>query len=963
MSHGYSASGTTFAHHAVPDNFASYFCSRGWDVWIADLRTSSGQPLSAKQPWSFEQIGRTDVPAVINDVLAKTGAAKVDVVAHCMGTVVFSMAVLDPYPTAANNVRTQVERAAFTQVGPLVVFSPANVFRAYALRYFIDFLPEDYQFVPPEPPALVDDLFDRLLATLPYPVEEFDIENPPGFTARTPWTRTRHRMDALYGRDFNLVNMEAPMLRHIDDHFGALSLRTVTQTLNFVRYSLITDRQGHNEFVSRNALVNNWPFPTVSVHGADNGLAHVSTVDRMQAVFADAGRPYATPKIIEGAGHQDALVGKKRGETLAAIEQFLTAPLAAAVPPNDKLVAYAPWIGPIITEERDVTQALVLRLGSSPMHRDAVGVVMLRVALDGDRVVRPDVPSLPWTSEYVMEHMALYESSALTKNRWDELEAPLPHLMPGFSPGDSVGDALLVLVVYADSPALGPPPASRVRAYYKANLIARTVVQFTPTLRPAQPPRARPVSFNYFRLAADALLLALEQQPPAPPDLKMPARARPGHPVLLAHQAAPLELPRATITARPLTLAAPLFGTNTTTGNAVVEAIDQDSDILDGVVPYDPPTAPPSQPSLAGTSFALLSCQYPAGFLDGPLAGASYGRLLERLTNSAGIRPRFVVLTGDQVYVDPTAGLYDPNAQDDRYHRPYEVWLRQRAVRGTLRRVPSFMLLDDHEIDDNWEPLPSTAPGQADNKERFDIGLKSYRRYQRGMKKTPTSFEFKFDGFPFFMLDTRAERTLRKSGAVANAHMFSHLPNGTLDSLEHWLTSQPAGPKFIVTPAMLLPRHRRAVQHTAPGTLDVNNPSALHSDGWDGYPETLRRVLVLIAANSVQHVVFLSGDEHRGCVAKVELRDKSGPLRARAHSIHTTAAYAPFPFASSLAEDFVTNETFELKDNGTTYECVVEAALPPARDGATLLRPWLASGNVWRLDYEYADGGVQTLTL
>jgi hypothetical protein len=122
-------------------------------------------------------------------------------------------------------------------------------------------------------------------------------------------------------------------------------------------------------------------------------------------------------------------------------------------------------------------------------------------------------------------------------------------------------------------------------------------------------------------------------------------------------------------------------------------------------------------------------------------------------------------------------------------------------------------------------------------------------------------------------------------------------------------------------------------------------------------------VLVLIAANSVQHVVFLSGDEHRGCVAKVELRDKSGPLRARAHSIHTTAAYAPFPFASSLAEDFVTNETFELKDNGTTYECVVEAALPPARDGATLLRPWLASGNVWRLDYEYADGGVQTLTL
>jgi cholesterol oxidase len=965
MLHGYSASGTTFAHHAVPNNFASYFWNKGWDVWIADLRTSSGQAASAKQPWSFEQIGRVDVPAVINRVLDETAAAKCDVIAHCMGTVVFSMAVLDPNPTAANNVSNQVERAAFTQVGPLVVFSPANVFRAYVLRYFLDFLPDNYQFVPDGEPTLADDLFDRLLSTLPYPVEEFDIENPPGFTARTPWTRTRHRMDALYGRDFNLVNMESEMLRHIDDHFGALSLRTVAQTLNFVRYSLITNREGHNEFVGRSALVAKWPFPTFSVHGADNGLAHVSTVDRMRTVFADAGRPYLEPKIIERAGHQDALVGTKRGETLAAIEQFLTGPLPVAGAPSDTLVAYAPWIGPIITEEPG-TPALVLRLGSSPMHREAIGVVMLRIALDGDRIVRPDVPSLPWTIDYVMEHMALYQSNELTDNRWDEFEAPLPHLMPGFQPGDSLGDGLLVLVVYAESPDLGPPPAVPV-AYYKVDLVARTVLTFSPI--GSHPPALRPrINFASFQLAAEALLLALQKQPPPRPRELIPARSRPGQPVLLASgavplapAAVPLELPVATIKAQPLTSAAAVFGTNTTTANAVVEAIDQDDDILDGVVPYDPRPSPPSEPDPAGTRFALLSCQYPAGFLDGPPASVSYGRLLERLTASAGARPRFVVLTGDQVYVDPTAGLYDPNAQDDRYHRPYEVWLRQRSVRGTLRRVPSFMLLDDHEIDDNWEPL--AQPDEKLNAGKRASGLASYEKYQRGREKTPTAFEFKFDGFPFFMLDTRGGRMLRKSGGVANAHLFSPLPTETLDQLDHWLTSLPAGPKFIVTPAMLLPRHRRALQHAPPGALDTNNPSALHSDGWDGYPETLRRVLVLIAAKGVRDLVFLSGDEHRGCVAKIELRDKNGTLLTRVHSIHTTAAYAPFPFASSLAEDFVANETFTFRDGATTYQCAVEAALPPPRDGATLLRPWLATGNVWRLDYEYADGGVQTLTL
>ncbi|HLF11487.1 MAG TPA: GMC oxidoreductase, partial [Gammaproteobacteria bacterium] len=88
MLHGYSASGTTFAHHAVNPNFASHFWSKGRDVWIADLRTSSGQP-TATAHWSFDQIGKTDVPLALNKVFAETGK-EIDVIAHCMGTVVFS---------------------------------------------------------------------------------------------------------------------------------------------------------------------------------------------------------------------------------------------------------------------------------------------------------------------------------------------------------------------------------------------------------------------------------------------------------------------------------------------------------------------------------------------------------------------------------------------------------------------------------------------------------------------------------------------------------------------------------------------------------------------------------------------------------------------------------------------------------------------------------------------------------
>ena len=245
MFHGYSAGGTTFAHHAVNPNFASHFWKTGRDVWIADLRTSSGQPTTAKEPWSFDQIGSADVPAVLRAAAAELIDGKVDVIAHCMGTVVFSIAVLGGHVD-----HLLIDRVAFTQVGPLVVFSPANIFRAYAMRYLIDFLPDSYSFNPVNP-TLADDLWDRLLSTLPYPVEEFDVENPIWPWKRTPWTRTRHRMDALYGRDFNVLNMEPEMLRFIDEHFGALSLKTVSSTVHFARYSLMTNFQGYNNLVSR----------------------------------------------------------------------------------------------------------------------------------------------------------------------------------------------------------------------------------------------------------------------------------------------------------------------------------------------------------------------------------------------------------------------------------------------------------------------------------------------------------------------------------------------------------------------------------------------------------------------------------------------------------------------------------------------------------------------------------------
>jgi choline dehydrogenase-like flavoprotein len=67
--HGYSASGTTFAHPAVPGNLAQTLCEAGRDVWILDMRCSAGLPTAASD-WPFEAMANQDIPVAIEHVSA-----------------------------------------------------------------------------------------------------------------------------------------------------------------------------------------------------------------------------------------------------------------------------------------------------------------------------------------------------------------------------------------------------------------------------------------------------------------------------------------------------------------------------------------------------------------------------------------------------------------------------------------------------------------------------------------------------------------------------------------------------------------------------------------------------------------------------------------------------------------------------------------------------------------------------
>jgi cholesterol oxidase len=923
MIHGYSIGGNTFAHPAVQPNAARYFHSHGRDVWIVDLRTSPAF-ASASAPWSFEDIAMVDIPLAVREIVVRTGASQVDVFAHCMGAAMFSMAVLADSEglalaghshhdarDALQQLPGRIRRAALSQIAPLMMLSPANLFRGYVTRYLLDFLPlGGYTFHPADPNSFGNQLLDRLLASLPYPRDEFTYENPLKFWRRTPWVRTRHRMDALYGRDFRVANMPNRVLEHIDDFCGPLNLRTASQTLHFAELHTIANRRGRNCYVARDRI-GQWAFPTFSVHGEENALADVKTVYRMQDVFAGRlGRSY-THWVEPGAGHLDSLIGSPQANMFHQVRMFFEAPASGApAAPDDGFVAYPPWIGPILsTIERDpLPDRVFVRLGSRPHLNQALGVVLLPL--------NPNVPV------DVLADMVYVASDDLATHNWATVEVP-SSLIP------NSGGSLLVLVVFPEVGGMALQPL-RDGEYLRVDPLQQHVLSYR--LREGSPTRGTIADVPVAQMVtlSRAVSAAL-----ASPDLSHLGEVQPN---------LPSELPDAIDDA-----------TRSRIARAVHDTLERPAPLIaDGLVKYDRDARDDRT-----TEFALGSCQFIRGLVDDPVAGASYARLLRRVRQppNGGIRPRFVVLAGDQVYADVRAGLYDPTQQDDRYATPYVRWLRMRPVRDVFRHVPSLMTLDDHEIDNDWEPIAPGAP-MAPVHERFRTdGVTAYRRYQRPREPpgTPLWQTAELKGARLFLMDTRTERT-RRTAATLDLTSTSLVDLPQWNALVQWLQTYADDPKFVVSPPMLFPRLLRLAAANAAAT------EALHSDRWDGYPSTLRALIRTLAdsAKPIRNLVFLSGDEHRACIATVTVR-RSGQPVTTFHSIHTPGNHAPFPSGNALPARFRHAETYQFDD----LTCEVTASFPGEDDynGFTYLSLRQAQTGNWYLRVEYDTAIGATLPL
>lgn len=135
----------------------------------------------------------------------------------------------------------------------------------------------------------------------------------------------------------------------------------------------------------------------------------------------------------------------------------------------------------------------------------------------------------------------------------------------------------------------------------------------------------------------------------------------------------------------------------------------------------------PDPTSLAEVMFVAISCSHQED--DG--AWAELAEFIEEA------QPRFLLMMGDQVYLDQSGDLWDEHVRSRRSERRrgprraamaekyQQSWSRQ-VVRDIFANIPTYMIWDDHEIRDGWGSWASDSPTLRD---RYPRGKDIYDHY------------------------------------------------------------------------------------------------------------------------------------------------------------------------------------------------------------------------------------------
>ncbi|SEM86091.1 alkaline phosphatase D [Pseudomonas sp. ok272] len=290
-------------------------------------------------------------------------------------------------------------------------------------------------------------------------------------------------------------------------------------------------------------------------------------------------------------------------------------------------------------------------------------------------------------------------------------------------------------------------------------------------------------------------------------------------------------------------------------------------------------------------AYIVGSCRYlrmTLGVATLPAKGDRIFAAIHRLAQATSPPASALVMTGDQVYVDDL-NIFGPDLEYKAITKKYQAAFSQPNIRALMAGTSTYMILDDHEIEDNW---PAKAGNQGAALYRnamaaYDIYQASHGPGHERLADGQLSRELKHYWYQFahgdiawFVTDSRTRRNLSAGDRRILDAEQEH-------ALLEWLVDSPARVKLVVTSVLFFPDCARN-----------------DHDAWQAFPAQRRRILETLRAHKLKNVVFVSGDIHGSLTSCLRHRqDPDFELHTIVSSPLCNSALLPYAKTSTFILD------------------------------------------------------------
>ena len=283
---GFGTSTLAYTIDTVDTNLPEALFASGYDVWLFDYRASPALP-SAHTQFTLDDVAKRDYPAAVAKVREVSQAADVQVMAHCVGSATFLMAMM----AGLTGVRSAISSAlTFYPISPMANRIRAGLdlgtaaAKAGLLSVTTDF---DSQ-------KKLDVIIDNVLKLAP------SKEQCPSAVCR--------RILGIYGEVYKHDNLNEATHKAIHEMFGVANMTTFNHLSLMVRKEQLVDKDGGDTYLPH---IDRLAIPITLVTGAENNLFLPEGTARTLQTLSKANDAKLYQRVLfPNYAHMDLYIGR-----------------------------------------------------------------------------------------------------------------------------------------------------------------------------------------------------------------------------------------------------------------------------------------------------------------------------------------------------------------------------------------------------------------------------------------------------------------------------------------------------------------------------------------------------------------------------------------------------------------------------------------------------------------------------